>query len=654
MLSRIRYLDGVWTLSLAMALALALALSACGGSSSPAEEAEDEAGGVDATEITLSGTTPSGKGLALTFPEEMDRESVEASITMTVGGPIANLVASPLLASWTVEPSYIWDSDSKRVRIYPLPYCRDVNLSLSAGYRTAAGAEGEALDLNARSGKNPNDFAYDADAVDGMPMCGSTIFFNDRETIYGLTGTQVRYKYNGKQKICSLGGNEDVWQLELEAELIPMRGISADGGATVAVREIEDPEAGFGFLHGYDLVDTSPVSSVGTDLEMVGAVSPIGDLNGDGIGDWAVRELVFDEGKHLGGTLYTHYILGAQSFADTLLGDIEIVPLAAVTYSESFPPAYTICGAAGGNFNGDVNAQTGYGYGDLAVCLNYGSRGGIGIDPPMHSYSKNSIGRYGLQEIWTLSGGDSLEADPKAGALIYNNPIVSGYQIPMRSAMAGADVNGDEKHDLIVPFGAVELEFSSSSKKVDGAIYSTVGALVILKEVGEQSDPLDWDLADAVSTEIVFASQHDKIMGGVMAPGDLNGDGREDFLIVVMDMQRTVQMAEVDPIYYLFGFLGRDEWPERIEIDPGAADPLARGFDFAIVFADGGELFFEENMAQGFEVIGNVDNDDFDDILIRNYSYGDNYDLLYFGSKELSGGRILEAADANAYFAYCW
>jgi len=239
----------------------------------------------------------------------------------------------------------------------------------------------------------------------------------------------------------------------------------------------------------------APTAQIGNDVAFVG------DMDGDGFGDLAIpdREYRRADDDHQRGVVYLVY--GREAFCELEAFEDEVLLEGDDTFGDfelAVEPA------------GDVDAD---GYADLLV----GDRNGIACyhmdeDPGMDQES--AYGR-----IYVVYGGPrraGAEELAAAGSMIR-------HSIPCSSAgqtVAGlGDLDGDGYGDLAF---SANTGWSDGDDVGIGRVYITYGGPARL---GAESTE---DVADAV-----LRSDGSMDFGlSIAAPGDVDGDGRGDFLIV--------------------------------------------------------------------------------------------------------------------------
>ena len=241
------------------------------------------------------------------------------------------------------------------------------------------------------------------------------------------------------------------------------------------------------------------------------AVAAVGDVNGDGMGDFLIGasgndEVAVNAGQTyliLGGTGWTPDL--SLSFADASFGG-EV----AQDYS-----GQSLAGA------GDVDGD---GYDDFLISA-------VGNDQAASNAGKVYL-VLGIDSGWTMDLDLALanasflgvEADDEAGT----------------SMAGGGDVNGDGYDDLLI--GAPEND--------DGGVGAGQTYLVLGAPAGWT---VDVDLATADSSFVGEAAQ-DRSGYSVAMPGDVNGDGFDDILVGALD--NDAGGAEAGQTYLMFGHAG--------------------------------------------------------------------------------------------------
>jgi len=299
------------------------------------------------------------------------------------------------------------------------------------------------------------------------------------------------------------------------------------------------------------------------------SVSSAGDLNGDGKADFAVGEPKYNSPG------YAHLYSGADgSSLVTLEGGAAIGDFgAAITAGDldgdgksdliiSDPSHYTICIFYGNNLYNRINTTIPgavYPGGALAYLGDINGDGGgdfIFGDYPYLS----STGRVGV-----ISGKDRTFLITKEGG-------AAGMQFGRSVASAG-DVNGDGTTDYIV--GGPNASPSGKSSAGAAYVYSgSDGTLLYQKDGAASGDQFGWAVA---------------------SPGDINGDGKSEFMVGApkydlptkanIGMVYIYSGADGALVYQLTGEAARDEFGTTLsklwDIDGDSKSDFAVGAPLA-------------------------------------------------------------------------
>lgn len=274
-------------------------------------------------------------------------------------------------------------------------------------------------------------------------------------------------------------------------------------------------------------------------------VAIVGDVNGDGIDDFAVSAPQNDVGGNL--TAGSVYIVFGTSGVSPPEFDLEALAgddgfRFDGTGSNDFTGEFMINGA------GDINND---GFADILI-------------PALNAFNEenNSVGR-----VYVVFGGPQFPAVVSAADLngvngfrVINDPADSSWAFGLSSA---GDINGDGIDDFAI--GAVNATIDGILPQT-GKVYAIFGRDIPNSE--PDFDPV-FDLTNLdASTGVFFYGALGDGVGLVLTPtGDLNVDGFGDFIISAIDGGRA---------YVVFG-----------NLDLGSQDPVDPPVAFDLTTLDG-------------------------------------------------------------------
>jgi hypothetical protein len=295
----------------------------------------------------------------------------------------------------------------------------------------------------------------------------------------------------------------------------------ANGVATGAVYVLTDPAAitqgavrlgAIGRPHGprgYEIIGP-PASHFGY------TVANAGDVNGDGIDDFAIGAPLLSPTDDPSGSGIVYVVYGQRhphSFDVTRLGDPGTRDLGYRIVSDGIGTA----GLALANV-GDVNSD---GRPDLAIGL-----------PDVSAQQRVNSGGvtvvYGQTRDQTLNLATVGAAGNRQGFRIYGG-VTDGRA--GTSVAAAGDVNGDGLDDVLL--GVPRL--SDAGRPRAGGAYVVFGSrtprTVDLQKIGKPSNAQGFEIEGAQGTSCLGVPCGDEAGTAVAGIGDVNGDGRPDLLI---------------------------------------------------------------------------------------------------------------------------
>lgn len=263
----------------------------------------------------------------------------------------------------------------------------------------------------------------------------------------------------------------------------------------------------------FDSLDgTDGMRVLGTNVfdRVGGAVSDIGDINGDGISDIAFGAFGSDPGgKNYAGS--THVIFGGTgTFAATKeLSDLDGADgfrMDGLAVDDT--NGYGLSGA--GDFNGD-------GLDDLLIGAFQNRQGGSSDAGEAYLIFGTTAGFSATFDLATLDGANGLKFEG-----------VSAQDEVGTSVANAGDVNGDGFSDLII--GAPSVDGTGGGLQNQGAAYVIFG--------NDNAQPASFDLGSLDGTDGFQLTGVDAFDGAgtrVAGAGDFNGDGFDDLLVSAPD-----------------------------------------------------------------------------------------------------------------------
>lgn len=341
------------------------------------------------------------------------------------------------------------------------------------------------------------------------------------------------------------------------------------------------------------------------------AVASLGDLNGDGIDDYALGAPFRDSnGRTDAGTVYVVYGSDSDSTID----------LAALGTG-----GYLIDGAAPGDRAGTAVAPAGDvngdGLDDLLVGAPQGQvLSGIGLPPKVYVIFGSATG--GDLDLATL-GTRGFEIQGPFTSSVATAPVSNPTTFGARLAgpkhgihTTVGDVNGDDLDDVVIG-SAVE---SRNGRAQSGSTYVVFGKA--------DSAPVDVTLLTGRGFRIDGAAAGHFAGHGAVNPGDLNSDGFGDVVVAAPGANEPGR-ASAGGAYVVYG-----------SASPNDLDLAAlAGRGYAIKGASG------DRLGSSVASLGDVNEDDFDDMALGGRGAvvlfgGDSGEAVDLSSASISGYRV--------------
>ncbi len=387
---------------------------------------------------------------------------------------------------------------------------------------------------------------------------------------------------------------------------------------------------GSGNYEDIDLTDTSTwdgfaliggTSGPGA-INLGDAISPAGDVNGDGVDD-----LIMSANDGLLGSNIV--IFGKDSPMGETFPDVYNLPNAqSLEDFSSSGDGVLIRGGFALASAGDVNGD---GIGDLII----GEGGADGLGRKGRSAGEAYV-VYGATDIADIDLADTSSWD---GLRILGSTNLQQVGFSVSSA---GDINGDGRDDVIV--GAVGADTDGNTRTAEGAAYVIYG-----RASGAGVTDINLaSLAPGDGFRILGVDPDDRLGWSVAGVGDANGDGTDDLIVAADAADGDRGGTNVGEVYLILG-----------------TDSATRGdIDLATLAAADGIRFVgidsSDFAGRSVSAAGDVNGDGISDILIGTSGGDGNGEsnageaYLIFGRTSWSGGTIdlgsLSAEDGVVIF----